>query len=98
MFYTKANELNCFLPLFDIKIISSSIPDTHFHFQIKNFNCKTFKISRFNKKITIRNLFLEKLNFQLSSTLHYSNVMNITLESADFKLVMSTCVILIQKV
>ena len=34
MFYTKANELNCFLPLFDIKIISSSIPDTHFHFQI----------------------------------------------------------------
>ena len=42
--------------------------------------------------------FLEKLNFQLSSTLHYSNVMNITLESADFKLVMSTCVILIQKV
>ena len=65
MFYTKANELNCFLPLFDIKIISSSIPDTHFHFQIKNFNCKIFKISRSNKKNHYSESFLEHFDFQL---------------------------------
>ena len=61
-----------------MKLLSSSIEvliqKIFLSFILKNY--------RF-KKLPSLKILLEKLNFQLFSTLHYSNVMNITLESAD---------------
>ena len=81
MFYIKANELNAF---YHYLISNFSVPQS-----TKNIFWFHFQKWPVQKKISSLKILLEQLNFQLFSTLHYSNVMNITLESADRNVHMS---------
>lgn len=79
MFYIKANELNAFYHY----LISNILPVPQSKFWQKNIPWFHFKKLPVQKKLPSLKILLEQLNFQLFCTLHYSNVMNITLESAD---------------